>query len=165
LPTWEQITWTNHPCSHNITTQEKNGTLKENWTGAATSFFQRLQKQIYGKENHQRARTRNEGLSTGKSKPAASCCQTEEKSLDPGYRIHGAGPVQEKPKLVNKSTTKTQNYKSAKGLTRTTEDEINDFFIATQNKITINPWSSPSNLPHLIGNYKLFYWLTSTLGM
>jgi hypothetical protein len=45
--------------------------MKENRTSAATSFFQRLQKQIYGKENRQRARTRNEGLSTGISKPVA----------------------------------------------------------------------------------------------
>jgi hypothetical protein len=130
--------------------------MKENRTGAATSFFQRLQKQIYGQENRQRARTRNEGLSTGISKPVANCCQTE-KGLDPGCRIHGAGPGQEKPKLVNKSRTKTQNCKSAKGLTRTTEDEINDFFITTPNKIIIDPRRSPLSLPYLIGNYKLFF--------
>jgi hypothetical protein len=79
----------------------------------------------------------NEGFLAEKSKLVASCCQTEEKT-----------------KLVNTSRTKTQDCKSAKGLTLTIENETNDIFIVTPNKI-INAWRSSSSLPHLIRIEKL----------
>jgi hypothetical protein len=74
--------------------------------------------------------------------------KTEARTLDPGCRIHGARPRQEQRKwsLFNTSRTKTQDCKSAKGLTRTREKETNDIFILTPNKITNDSRSSPSSL-------------------